>query len=80
MTGYYDVILGLIPLAMGGVTAALLYAGLGLTTALPLASLVAMGLIGHAMFVNAPVDAPPKTADADRSGGQGADAPGFSAD
>lgn len=57
MTGYYDIVLGLIPLALAAITAALSFAGLGLTTAVPLASLVAVGLIGHAMFVRAPVDA-----------------------
>lgn len=56
MTGYYDVVLGLIPLALTGITGALAVAGLELTTAVPVASLVAVGLIGHAMFVRAPVD------------------------
>jgi hypothetical protein len=59
MTGYYDIILGLIPLAMAGITGALMIAGFELTTAIPMASVVAVGLIGHAMFVNAPVDAVP---------------------
>jgi len=61
MTGYYDIILGLIPLAMAGITGALLVAGFELTTAIPLASVVAVGLIGHAMFVRAPVDPVPET-------------------
>jgi hypothetical protein len=56
MTGYYDIVLGLIPLAMAGITGSLVLAGFALTTAIPLASVVAVGLIGHAMFVNAPVD------------------------
>jgi len=59
MTGYYDIVLGLIPLAMAGITGALVLAGFQLTTAIPLASVVAVGLIGHAMFVNAPVDPVP---------------------
>ncbi len=59
MTGYYDIVLGLIPLAMAGITGALTFAGFALTTAIPLASVVAVGLIGHAMFVNAPVDPVP---------------------
>ena len=59
MTGYYDIVLGLIPLAMAGITGALVLAGFALTTAIPMASVVAVGLIGHAMFVNAPVDAVP---------------------
>ncbi|MFB6172799.1 MAG: hypothetical protein ABEJ23_09715 [Haloarculaceae archaeon] len=58
MTGYYDLVLGLIPLALASITAALTFVGLGLTTAVPLAALVSAGLIGHAMFVRAPVDAP----------------------
>jgi hypothetical protein len=56
MTGYYDIILGLIPLAMAGITGGLMAAGFALTTAIPLASVVAVALIGHAMFVRAPVD------------------------
>ncbi|AFO56029.1 MULTISPECIES: hypothetical protein [unclassified Natrinema] len=56
MTGYYDIVLGLIPVALLGITAALLFVGLSLTTAIPLGSLAAMGIIGHAMFVNTPVD------------------------
>jgi hypothetical protein len=59
MTGYYDIVLGLIPLAMAGITGGLLLAGFALTTAIPLASVVAVALIGHAMFVNAPVDPAP---------------------
>ena len=63
MTGYYDIVLGLIPLALATITAALTVAGVSLTTAVPLASLVAVGLIGHAMFVRAPVDAPTSSRD-----------------
>ncbi len=59
MTGYYDVVLGLIPLAMAGITGGLTLSGFELTTAIPLASVVAVGLIGHAMFVRAPVDPTP---------------------
>ena len=59
MMGYYDIVLGLIPLAMAGITGGLMLAGFALTTALPMASVVAVGLIGHAMFVNAPVDTVP---------------------
>mgnify|MGYP000129705964 CR=1 FL=1 len=63
MTGYYDLVLGLIPLALAGITGVLTgVASLELTTAIPLASLVAVGLIGHAMFVRAPVDSPPTAA------------------
>lgn len=58
MALYYDLVLGLIPLVMAGVTAALVLAGVTLTTAIPIGGLVALGLIGHAMFVRAPVSAP----------------------
>jgi hypothetical protein len=63
MTGYYDVVLGLIPLALAGITGVLYFAGFSLTTAIPLASIVAVGLIGHAMFVRTPVDAPASRTD-----------------
>lgn len=72
MTGYYDIVLGLIPVALLGITAALTVVGLSLTTAVPLAATVSVGLIGHAMFVNAPVDptedvqsSPPRQINAD---------------
>ncbi|WP_276271466.1 hypothetical protein [Haloarcula litorea] len=60
MTGYYDIVLGLIPLAMAGITGVLSISGFALTTAIPMASVVAVGLIGHAMFVRAPVDPTPE--------------------
>lgn len=58
MPGYYDLVLGLIPLVLVGMTASLLGLGVGLSTAVPAASLVAVGVIGHAMFVRAPVGVP----------------------
>ncbi len=58
MTGYYDIILGLIPVSFVGLTALLLIAGMSLTVSIPLASLVTLGVIGHAMFINAPRDPP----------------------
>ena len=67
MTGYYDLVLGLIPLTMAGITGGLYLTGFALTTAIPLASVVAVGLIGHAMFVRAPVDPVPP------EGNEGAD-------
>ena len=54
MIGYYDLILALIPIALLGGTAALLATGLSLTVAVPLSATVAVGLVGHAMFVNGP--------------------------
>ena len=56
MTGYYDLVLALIPFALLGTTAALTVVGLTLTAAVPIGALVAMAIIGHAMFVNAPAD------------------------
>jgi hypothetical protein len=55
---YYDLILGLIPLALLGLTSLLTVVGLELTTAVPLAGAVSAGMIGHAMFVRTPTDAP----------------------
>jgi ABC-type arginine/histidine transport system permease subunit len=54
MAHYYDLVLGLIPLVLGGITAALTVVGVSLTAAVPLAALVAVGLIGHGMFVRTP--------------------------
>jgi hypothetical protein len=58
MTGYYDYVLGFIPLALFGITGALTVAGVGLTTAVPAAAAVSALAIGHALFVNAPADSP----------------------
>jgi hypothetical protein len=62
MIVYYDVVLGLIPLALIGITGALSLAGLSLTASVPVGATVAVGLMGHAMFVRAPVDAEPAAA------------------
>lgn len=56
MTGYYDLVLGLIPLALVGITGVLTLVGIDFTTAVPLGATVSVALIGHAMFVRAPVD------------------------
>ncbi|WP_123536400.1 hypothetical protein [Halosimplex salinum] len=72
MTRYYDLVLGLIPLALGGIAALLAAFGFALTTAVPVASVVAVGLIGHAMFVNGPVDDAARTT-ADETAYQPAD-------
>lgn len=56
MTGYYDLVLGLIPLALAGISGALVAAGVPLTTAIPIAGVVAVALIGHALFVRGPVE------------------------
>jgi hypothetical protein len=53
---YYDLVLGLIPLALLGLTALLTTAGLALTAAVPVAGTISAGMIGHAMFVRTPTD------------------------
>lgn len=67
MTGYYDLVLGLIPLALVGISGVLSVAGFSITTAVPVAATVAVGLIGHAMFVRSPVDSTPATTNASTS-------------
>ena len=61
MTGYYDLILGLIPLALIGVTGAVSAAGLSMTVAVPVGATVSVLFIGHALFVNGPVEIPPES-------------------
>lgn len=61
MSEYYDVILGLIPLALLGITGGLTITGVQLTTAVTLAGVVAVSLVAHALFVNGPVDSAPTT-------------------
>ncbi|MES3517571.1 MAG: hypothetical protein PPP58_07915 [Natronomonas sp.] len=56
MVGYYDVVLGLIPLSLVGLTAAFVLAGISSAVAVPFASLAAVGLMGHAMFVRGPTE------------------------
>lgn len=57
MAEYYDIVLGVIPISLVAITGSLMAAGLSLTVAVPLGSVVSVGVIGHAMFVNGPVDA-----------------------
>lgn len=57
MTGYYDLVLGLIPVSLITISAAFVVAGFTLTFAVAAASIVGVALVGHAMFVNGPVDA-----------------------
>jgi hypothetical protein len=61
MAGYYDYVLGLVPLTLLGLTGFLVLAGVGLTTAVPLGAGVSGLVVGHALFVNGPVD-PAETA------------------
>lgn len=65
MSRYYDLILGLIPLALFGVAGTLSVFGLTLNVAFSVAAMIALLLVGHALFVNTPVSAPrPATRDA----------------
>lgn len=57
MTDYYDIVLGLIPVSLAGLTGVLLAAGVSWSVSVPVASIATLGIIGHAMFVNAPVAA-----------------------
>jgi hypothetical protein len=81
MTGYYDCVLGLIPVALVGVTASLTLVGLSVTSALPFGAVAAGTVMAHAMFVRSPVagDAPAqRSADAGErapSGGSAAGGP-----
>jgi hypothetical protein len=66
MTEYYDYVLGLIPLALFGLSGGLIELGLTLPQAVPLAAGVAAGIVGHALFINGPVSAALET-QSDRS-------------
>ena len=65
MDRYYDLILGLIPLALLGISAILFLGGIDLTMAVPVGASVSVALIGHAMFVSPPVDNLPTPVDAE---------------
>lgn len=60
MTGYYDYVLGVIPLALLGITAALSVVGLPLAMAVPAGGGVSALVIGHALFINGPVNPTPQ--------------------
>lgn len=64
MLNYYDAVLGLIPLSVGGITVALLWVGVTQSLAVSAGAVVGAVLVGHAMFIRAPVS---KSADADAS-------------
>ncbi len=53
---YYDLVLASIPVLLIGVAGLLLVAGANVTTAVPLAALTSIGVIGHALFIRSPVD------------------------
>jgi hypothetical protein len=60
MATYYDYVLGFIPLVLLGFGGGLHVAGFSLELALGTAGLLAIGLMGHALFVNAPVEEIPQ--------------------
>ncbi len=70
MTGYYDYILGLIPVALVGIAGLLRLVGLPDTLAVPAGATVAVGLMVHAMFVNGPVVDRPSDAAGTRARGR----------
>lgn len=69
MTGYYDYVLGLIPATLFAVTITLSVLGIPLSTAVPVGGGAAALLVGHALFVNGPVDDTPEVPDATASAG-----------
>ncbi len=81
MVGYYDYVLAVIPLTLGGLGAALFAAGVSMLVAVVVASTVTIGVIGHAMFVRSPVTAPAGDAVPDAAGRPaGGDSPSPAAD
>lgn len=52
---YYDLVLGSIPVSLIGGTGALVSLGIAWSSAISIASLIAIGVIAHALFINVPV-------------------------
>ncbi|MFB6109907.1 MAG: hypothetical protein ABEJ60_03410 [Halodesulfurarchaeum sp.] len=59
MATYYDFVLGFIPVVLFSIAGGLHLVGLGLQIGIAVGGLFAMGLIGHALFVNGPTAAEP---------------------
>lgn len=74
MPGYYDLVLGLIPVALLGISGLLSATGFTTTMAANVGGLVAVALVGHALFVRAPADSVAPGAGA-RTDARGPDAP-----
>jgi len=55
---YYDTVLALIPLSVGGISVALLWSGFTMQVAVSAGALIGAGLIGHGMFIRTPVNQP----------------------
>lgn len=58
MVEYYDYVLGLVPLALVGLTALLHVIGVATLVAIPVGATVASLVVGHALFINGPTDRP----------------------
>ncbi len=74
MMNYYDIVLGLIPLSVLGISGTLFGVGVNPPLAVAAGSVVAAGLIGHAMFVRTPVSASGKSGSPAARGTQQSDA------
>lgn len=59
MTGYYDFVLGLIPLSLFGVSGALTVVGVETTVAVLVAASIAVAFMGHGLFVRTPTGQQP---------------------
>lgn len=66
MATYYDLILAFIPLVLLGLGGGLYLVGLAANLAVGIAGLVTLGLVGHALFINAPVENPSPAEHAER--------------
>lgn len=58
MTRYYDFVLGTIPITLVGIPCLSQLAGFNLMKSVFLGGLIAAGIMGHALFLNAPTDPP----------------------
>lgn len=67
MVNYYDFILGVIPLVLVGFGGGLYVFGLPGQFALAIAGLFALTLMGHALFINAPIDRHTQSGQADHT-------------
>jgi hypothetical protein len=56
MPEYYDYVLGVVPLALIGLTGVLRVAGVDLLVAVPVGAATAGLAVGHALFINGPVE------------------------
>jgi hypothetical protein len=73
MMDYYDFVLGLLPVTVGGVAGLLTTAGVELSLAVAVGSLVSLPLLAHALFVRAPVGTPEPRAEAAPQQGRATD-------